>query len=211
MIAAAAHGPSALWYATRGAGAMTLVLLTASVVLGVGEVRRWRPAGAPRFAVASLHRTISLLAVVLLVVHIATTLLDVFPHIAVANAAVPFATDYRPLWMGLGTIASDLMLALVVTSLVRRRMGYRAWRGLHWLAYACWPVALAPRHRQRVGHARHVDAGADAGLRARRHGGGRQPGRRTRDPAGRADRDRRHAAARRRRRGGLAAPGAAGP
>jgi methionine sulfoxide reductase heme-binding subunit len=142
MIAAASHGPSALWYATRGAGAMTLVLLTASLVLGIGEVRHWQPVGAPRFAVASLHRTISLLALVLLVVHIVTTLLDPFPRVALLNAGVPFVTDYRPLWMGLGTLASDVLVALVLTSLVRRRLGYRAWRGLHWLAYACWPVAV---------------------------------------------------------------------
>ena len=136
------HGPSALWYATRGTGAMTLVLLTASVVLGIGEVRAWRPGGAPRFAIAAMHRTVSLLAVALLGVHIGTTLLDPFPPIAALNAVVPFKTDYRPLWLGLGTVASDLLVALAITSLVRRRLGYRAWRGLHWLAYACWPVAL---------------------------------------------------------------------
>jgi hypothetical protein len=139
---AAAHGPSALWYATRGTGAIALVLLTASVVLGIGEVRAWRPAGTPRFAIAAMHRTVSLLAVALLAVHVVTTLLDPFPHIGALNAVVPFQTTYRPLWLGLGTIASDLLLALVVTSLVRRRLGYRVWRGVHWFAYACWPVAL---------------------------------------------------------------------
>ncbi len=136
------HGPSALWYATRGTGAMTLLLLTASVVLGIGEVRAWRPGGAPRFTIAAMHRTVSLLAVALLVVHIGTTLLDPFPPIGALNAIVPFQTDYRPLWLGLGTIASDLLVALALTSLVRRRLGYRAWRGVHWLAYGCWPVAL---------------------------------------------------------------------
>jgi Ferric reductase like transmembrane component len=142
MLIAAAHGPSALWYATRGTGAIALVLLTAAVVLGIGEVRAWRPAGAPRFAVATLHRTVSLLAVALLAVHVVTTLLDPFPRIGALNALVPFQTDYRPLWLGLGTVASDLLVALIVTSLVRRRLGYRVWRGVHWLAYASWPVAL---------------------------------------------------------------------
>jgi hypothetical protein len=75
-------------------------------------------------------------------VHVATTLLDPFPHIGFLNAAVPFVTSYRPLWVGLGTLAADVMVAVVVTSLVRRRLGYRAWRGVHWLSYACWPVAL---------------------------------------------------------------------
>ena len=142
MTIAASHGPSALWYATRGAGAVTLVLLTASVVLGIGQVRLWQPGGAPRFAVGSLHRTISLLAIVLLAVHVGTTLLDPFPPITVLNAVVPFSASYRPVWVGLGALASDLLVALVLTSLIRRRLGYRAWHGLHWLAYACWPVAV---------------------------------------------------------------------
>lgn len=138
----AVHGPSPLWYTTRGAGAMTLVLLTASVVIGIGEVRRWQPAGAPRFAVAAGHRLVSLLALAFLAVHVVTTLLDPFPPIGVLNAAIPFVTSYRPLWLGLGTLASDLLVALVVTSLVRRRLGYRTWRWVHWLAYGCWPIAL---------------------------------------------------------------------
>lgn len=142
MIAATAHGPSALWYATRGVGATTLVLLTAGVVLGIGESARWRPAGISRYAVAALHRSISVLALGLLIVHVATTLLDPFPPIGIVNAVVPFVSNYRPLWLGLGTVAADLIVALILTSLVRHRLGYRAWRGLHWLAYACWPVAL---------------------------------------------------------------------
>jgi sulfoxide reductase heme-binding subunit YedZ len=143
VIAAATHGPSALWYATRGSGATTLVLLSASLVFGIAEERMWRLVGTSRAAVASLHRTVSLLAVAFLAVHIITTVLDPFPPIGPATAVVPFATDYRPLWMGLGTLASDLLLAVTVTSLVRRRLGYRVWRIVHWLGYACWPVAIA--------------------------------------------------------------------
>jgi hypothetical protein len=142
VIIAAAHGPSAFWYATRGTGAVTLLLLTASVVLGIAETRAWRLAGASLFAVSSLHRTLSLLAVALLAVHIVTTLLDPFPHIAAPVAVVPFISPYRTLWLGLGTVAADLLLALVVTSLLRRRLGYGTWRGVHWFAYTCWPVAL---------------------------------------------------------------------
>jgi hypothetical protein len=142
IAAAAAHGPSALWYATRGAGATTTVLLTASVVLGIGEERGWRPAGSPRYVLAALHRTVSMLAMLMLTIHIVTTLLDPFPKIAFLSAFVPFATNYRPLWMGFGAVAADLLIALVITSLVRRRLGYTAWRNVHWAAYACWPVAI---------------------------------------------------------------------
>jgi DMSO/TMAO reductase YedYZ heme-binding membrane subunit len=141
-ILSAVHGPSPLWYATRGAGATTLVLLTASLALGIGEVRRWQPAGTPRFAVASLHRTLSLLALVLLVVHVVTTVLDPFPKIGLGSALIPFHGAYRPLWIGLGAVALDVLVAVVVTSLVRRRLGFRAWKGVHWAAYAIWPVAL---------------------------------------------------------------------
>jgi sulfoxide reductase heme-binding subunit YedZ len=142
VLAVAAHGPSAWWYATRGAGAATTVLLTLSVVLGIIEVRRWQPLRAPRFGVAALHRTVSLLALCLLVVHIVTTLADPFPHIGPLNAVVPFQTTYRSLWIGLGTVASDLLIAVALTSLIRRRLGFRSWRAIHWLSYACWPIAL---------------------------------------------------------------------
>ena len=140
MIAAA--GPSALWYLTRGTGLVTLLLLTASVVLGVLQVLRWSPPGSPRFVVVTLHRAISLLVVVLLSVHVLTAVLDRFAPIRLVDAVLPFAGAYRPLWLGLGALAFDLLIALTVTSLLRRRLGLRAWRGVHWLAYACWPVAL---------------------------------------------------------------------
>ena len=141
MIVAAA--PSPLWYLSRGTGAVTLVLLTATVVLGIAGTLRWRPAaGLPRFLVDGLHRNLSLLVVVLLAAHVLTAVLDPFAHLRAIDAVVPLASAYRPLWLGLGALALDLLIALVVTSLVRARLGLRAWRAVHWVAYACWPVAL---------------------------------------------------------------------
>jgi hypothetical protein len=139
---AATLSPSAYWYLARGTGAVSLVLLTASVVLGiVGSVRfaapRW-----PRFAIDSVHRDVSLLVVVVLVIHIVTSVLDGFAPIRLLDGVIPFVTPYRPLWMGLGTLAFDLLLAIAITSMVRRRLGYRTWRAIHWLAYASWPVAV---------------------------------------------------------------------
>lgn len=140
MIAAA--GPSPLWYLSRGTGIVTLVLLTASVVLGITQVRRWTPVGSPRFVVVSLHRAVSLLVVALLTVHVLTAVLDSFAPIRLVDAVLPFVGGYRPIWLGLGAVAFDLIIALTVTSLLRHRLGLRAWRAVHWLAYACWPVAL---------------------------------------------------------------------
>jgi ferric reductase like protein len=135
----ATAGPTAWWYLTRGTGLVTLLLLTASVVLGVLQVRRW---GSPRFVVVSLHRAMSLLVVVFLVVHVLTAVVDSFAPIRLVDAVVPFTGSYRPIWLGLGAVAFDLIVALTVTSLLRRHLGLAAWRAVHWLAYACWPIAL---------------------------------------------------------------------
>jgi sulfoxide reductase heme-binding subunit YedZ len=141
-MALAATGPSALWYLTRATGAVTLVLLTASVALGVANVGRLQSARWPRFVVEGLHRNVSLLAIAVLMVHIVTTLLDPFASIHLLDALIPFVSVYRPFWLGLGAFASDLLLAIAITSMVRRRLGHRAWRVTHWFAYASWPIAL---------------------------------------------------------------------
>jgi DMSO/TMAO reductase YedYZ heme-binding membrane subunit len=128
---------------TRSTGAVALLLLTVSVVLGVmGAVRFSAAPRWPRFAIDTLHRDVSLLAIALVVVHVVTTVLDGFAPISLLDGVIPFRSPYRPLWLGLGAVSFDLLLVLVVTSLVRRRLGYRAWRAVHWLAYASWPVAV---------------------------------------------------------------------
>jgi sulfoxide reductase heme-binding subunit YedZ len=131
----------ALWYLARGTGVTSLVLLTVVVALGVAN-RRGQPAfGLPRFGVALVHRNASLLAVVFVVVHVVTLLFDPYAQLHLADLVLPFEAAYRPLWTGLGTLGLDLLLAIVVTSLLRHRLGQRTWRAVHWLAYACWPIA----------------------------------------------------------------------
>jgi methionine sulfoxide reductase heme-binding subunit len=138
----ALSGPSAYWYLTRSTGAVTLILLTLSIAFGVADVKRFSSQRWPRFVLDSLHRNVSLLAVLFLIVHILTSVLDGFAHVSLIDAVVPFVGSYRPFWLGLGAVALDLMLAVTLTSLLRRRMGHKAWRATHWLAYACWPIAL---------------------------------------------------------------------
>jgi DMSO/TMAO reductase YedYZ heme-binding membrane subunit len=138
----ATGAPSAYWYLTRGSGVVALLLLTASICLGIATTMRWRTTDLPRFAVAGLHRTLTLIAVVFVALHVATTVLDGFAPIGWKDGIVPFLSPYRPLWLGLGAVAFDLLLALVITSLLRAHIGYRAWRSIHWLAYASWPLAL---------------------------------------------------------------------
>jgi methionine sulfoxide reductase heme-binding subunit len=140
--AALTIGPSLYWYLTRATGAVALILLTASVVIGIAAIGRLQTPGVPRFVVDGVHRSASLLAVVFLVVHIVTAVLDGFAPISLLDGVIPFAGGYRPLWLGLGAVSFDLLLAVVITSLLRGRLGFRTWRGIHWLAYAAWPVAV---------------------------------------------------------------------
>ena len=169
-VAIVVNSSTPLWYATRATGLVALVLLTASMTLGLlSSVRYQRPAW-PRFVTLGLHRNLSLLALAFTVAHVLTTVLDSFVSIPLQDAVVPFISSYRPLWVGFGAIAFDLMIALTVTSLLRTRMGLRSWRVVHWTAYLCWPVAVL--HGLGTGTdttARWV-LRADRRLRAGRHG-----------------------------------------
>jgi predicted ferric reductase len=131
-----------LWYTTRGAGAVSLVLLSAVVVLGVLSSLRFETSSWPRFLTTGLHRNISLTAVVFLALHIVTAVVDPFTHLGWLAAVVPFSSYYRTFWLGLGVIAFELLVAISITSLVRGFIGHYAWRAIHWLAYASWPVAV---------------------------------------------------------------------
>ena len=132
----------ALWYLTRGAGVVSLLLLSGVVVMGVLATVRWARPAWPRFASQHLHRNLSLLAIVFVGIHVVTAITDPFAPLRVVDAVFPFVSRYRPVWVGLGAVAFDLLVALVVSSLLRLRLGYRSWRALHWIAYACWPVAV---------------------------------------------------------------------
>jgi sulfoxide reductase heme-binding subunit YedZ len=131
-----------LWYATRASGVVTLALLTLSMVLGLLTTGRYRMRNWPGFAQQELHRRISMLALVLLCVHVATSVLDTYVHINWIAVIIPFTSNYSRFWVGLGAIALDLMLAVLVSSLLRSHLKPSTWRGIHWMAYASWPVAL---------------------------------------------------------------------
>ena len=134
---------TALWYASRATGVVCLVLFTVVVLLGILVNRQGRLPGLPRFAVTSLHRNLSLLAVAFVAVHVLTAVLDTYVSIPLASAVVPFDSGYERLWLGLGAISFDLMLAMIITSLIRGRLNRILWRAIHLLAYLCWPVAFA--------------------------------------------------------------------
>jgi DMSO/TMAO reductase YedYZ heme-binding membrane subunit len=131
-----------LWYVDRGAGLAALLLLTISVVLGVISVVRVHSPRWPRFALAQLHRNLALLALTFGLVHVVTAVVDSFVPLTAADAIVPFASSYKPFWIALGAIGADLMLAVLITSALRRQMGYRSWRTVHLLSYGCWAASV---------------------------------------------------------------------
>jgi sulfoxide reductase heme-binding subunit YedZ len=83
------------------------------------------------------------MTLVFLALHIVTAVVDPFTNLGWASALIPFSSSYRTLWLGLGVIAFELLAAIVVTSLVRGILGHGAWRAIHWLTYAAWPIGVA--------------------------------------------------------------------
>jgi methionine sulfoxide reductase heme-binding subunit len=134
---------TALWYATRATGLMALILFTLTMVLGITTKTRTRARNWPGFAHQEMHRRVSMIAVVFLVLHVLTSVLDTYVSIGWAAIVVPFTSGYGRFWIGVGAISLDLMVAVFVTSLLRARMRPGTWRAVHWLAYLSWPVALA--------------------------------------------------------------------
>lgn len=132
-----------LWYTARATGIVALVLLTATVVLGVLTAGRWKTRSWPAFAQGDLHKRVSILAVVFLAIHVLTAVVDTYVNVGWPSIIVPFSSSYQPLWTGLGTVGVDLVLAVSISSALRQRISARAWRGIHWLAYGSWPVAMA--------------------------------------------------------------------
>lgn len=141
-VVAAAAGSQSLWYVSRASGLVLLVLFSTVVVLGVAARMGTSPRNWPRFVFVELHRTLALFCIALLALHVITAILDPFVSIGWLSTVLPFLSSYRPWQIGLGTLAVDLGGAVIITSLLRVRLGFRAWRVVHWLAYLAWPVAF---------------------------------------------------------------------
>lgn len=140
-LASLRHGPL-LWYLNRGSGIAVLVLLTIGLVAGIVGAGHSAGRMVPAFAIQRLHRNLTLLAVVFVAIHASMAILDTFVHISWWEMVWPFNATYRPVWLGLGAAAFDIMLLLTVTSLWRHRLNPRVWRVTHWSGYTVWPIAI---------------------------------------------------------------------
>lgn len=143
---------SAMWDLGRGTGVVALVMLTVSLTLGITARSGRSVAGLGRFGISDLHRTAALTGTGLIVVHVGGLLIDPYAQLKLLDLVLPFTASYRPLWVGLGTLAVDALIVVTVMSLLRQRVGPRLFRTVHWATYALWPITLL--------HA--LEAGTDA-------------------------------------------------
>jgi sulfoxide reductase heme-binding subunit YedZ len=132
-----------LWYVTRAAGLVAVVLLTTTLVLGVLTAGRAAPVALPAFVRTALHRTLALTTVVFVVLHVVTAVAETYVDLGWVSAVVPFTAGYETAWVGLGAIAFDLFATVLITSLLRGRLRHRAWKLVHLASYLLWPLALA--------------------------------------------------------------------
>lgn len=139
---AGSTAPSLVWFVARGSGMAAYVLLTAAVVLGITVSRHWHGERWPRLIVEGAHRWVVLTFFAFILLHTVTILLDPFTHFGLRDVVVPFGSAYRTLWLGLGVLASELLLAVGASVLVRRWIGYAVWHGLHLLTYLLFPLSL---------------------------------------------------------------------
>jgi sulfoxide reductase heme-binding subunit YedZ len=127
------------WLLMRSTGLMAVVLLTATVVLGIVATA---PRRSGRALTQHLHADVALLSVLLVTAHVTTAVLDAHAGVHLVDVVVPFNASYRGPWLGLGTLAVDLLLAVLATTVLRLRLGVTAWRTVHVLAYALWPLSV---------------------------------------------------------------------
>ena len=132
-----------LWYTTRATGMVALILFTLVVTLGMLVANRIGGTVVGRFEINELHRSVSMVALVFLVIHILTTMLDSFVATGWFSAVIPFVSHYRRLPVAIGAVAFDLILAVWVSSLLKVRLKNATWRYIHWLSWLAFAGAIA--------------------------------------------------------------------
>jgi DMSO/TMAO reductase YedYZ heme-binding membrane subunit len=133
------HDPT-FWLLARSAGFTAYILLTLSVLAGL--VLKSRPFRALKPAtVTDTHRTLAMLGLGALALHAAALVLDQTVRMPVWALVVPFTSTYRPLATTIGVLAAELMILVYASFSMRKRIGTKNWRRLHWTTYAVFGAA----------------------------------------------------------------------
>ncbi len=131
-----------LWYLNRGSGVVALILLTLATVLGVLALGGRPGSRLPRFVVQSVHRNVALLAVVTLLLHVLTAVVDEYVDIRWWHALVPFSGPLQRGWLGLGGVALLLLMTVVASSVLRHRLRRRTWYSIHQAVWLMWLASV---------------------------------------------------------------------
>lgn len=130
------------WYAARAGGLVAYALLSAVVLLGITMGGRKKLERWPRFAIEDVHRAGGLLVGVFIAIHVVTIAIDAYLPFSLSTIVIPFIAAYRPIWVGLGIVAAELLLALAVVNHYRdSKVSYETWRKLHYVNFAVWIAA----------------------------------------------------------------------
>jgi methionine sulfoxide reductase heme-binding subunit len=142
------------WYTARAGGLVAWGLLATSVLLGLLLSTKIL-GGRPRPAwLLDLHRYLGGAAVVFTAIHVATIVADSYVHFGLAEILVPFIGSWHPVAVGWGIVATYLLVAVELTSLLRARLPLRLWRATHYLSFPLF--ALASVHSLTAGTDRHA-------------------------------------------------------
>jgi predicted ferric reductase len=131
------------WYTTRVVGFAAYGALSLSVIYGLLLSTGILDALAQRTISFALHQELAAIGIALALVHGAALTLDHTMPYTLLELAVPFAGPYRPLWVGAGQLALYLSVAVYASFSLRRRLGQRAWRTVHYLTFLAWLFATA--------------------------------------------------------------------
>ncbi|MGC1418487.1 MAG: ferric reductase-like transmembrane domain-containing protein, partial [Acidimicrobiales bacterium] len=131
-----------LWYTTRATGLVALVLFTLVVTLGTLVANRIGGTVVGRFELNELHRSLSVVAMVFLVLHILTTVADSYVSTGIISAVVPFTSSYKDVAVTVGAVGFDLILAVWVSSLLKVRIKNQSWRFIHWFSWLAFTAAI---------------------------------------------------------------------
>jgi predicted ferric reductase len=131
-----------LWYTTRATGMVALILFTIVVSLGTLVANRVGGTVVGRFEINELHRTASIVAMVFLLLHVTTTVIDSYAPTGWLSALIPMTSDYKRVGVAIGAVALDLILAVWVSSLLKVRVKNESWRFIHWFSWIAFASAI---------------------------------------------------------------------
>ncbi|MDA8236568.1 MAG: ferric reductase [Chloroflexi bacterium] len=131
------------WVGTRLLGFLSYFAIAGSVVYGLLLSTKVLDAIAHRPVSFALHQDLSAIGLGLAGVHVALLGLDGKVPFTLAEMVVPFAAPYRPLWVGVGQLTLYVLAIVYASFHVRRQIGQRAWRTLHYVTFLAFAGSTA--------------------------------------------------------------------